>query len=147
MTKKEKLIWRLKEKPSAEGIARLVEQKVITAEEGREILFSESSPNAKAQEEEIKFLRELVDKLAVSRNKFVTIYETWHDYSPIYPRWYKRYEPIMVSYNNSSLKDNFSVSNNSNMIDAKSLSTGTNSTTSFSSIQGSINKLSSLNNK
>lgn len=73
MTKTEdekNLIWKMKDLPDAQDIAYLVEQKVITPEEGREILFSEKtdeeleSEKVAALEEQVKFLRGLVEKLS-----------------------------------------------------------------------------------
>lgn len=101
MTKKE-LRWRLKELPTAEGVAKLVEQGVISKEEGRQLLLSEvkydESKKIQALEEEVKFLRKLVDTLASKTNGYTTIYHEYHDWKPRYPWWYKQYEPIFVGY-------------------------------------------------
>jgi hypothetical protein len=100
MTKNEKknLIWRLKDQPTAEGIARLVETGVISSEQGYEILINESQTTKKelaAKEEEIKFLRELVDTLANKNNGWTTIVKEYRDYRPHYPTWYASYSPII----------------------------------------------------
>lgn len=101
MTKKE-LRWRLKELPTAEGVAKLVEQGVISKEEGRQLLLSEvkydESKKIQALEEEVKFLRKLVDTLASKTNGYTTIYHEYHDWKPRYPWWYKQYEPVFVGY-------------------------------------------------
>lgn len=39
--KKTELVWRLQEKPSGDVIGRLVERKIITEQEAKNILFSE----------------------------------------------------------------------------------------------------------
>jgi len=73
MTKK--LIWRLKEQPSTEALRGLVQDKVLTNEEAREILFSsveEQERDIESYKSEIKFLRELVEKLSDSRSQIVT---------------------------------------------------------------------------
>lgn len=81
MTKKEKedLVWRLKELPSAEGVARLVEQGVITADQARDILFSkpvEKNPDEenKALKEQVKFLQDMVERLINQRGSHFTPY-------------------------------------------------------------------------
>lgn len=67
MTKKETLKWRLGKLPSPDEVLSLVKDKIITQEEAREILFStekEEERDEASLKAEIKFLRELVDKLA-----------------------------------------------------------------------------------
>lgn len=59
--------WRLSELPTAGEVAELVDSEVITVEEAREILFSDTSSNdekVKALEEQIEFLQGLVKTLA-----------------------------------------------------------------------------------
>ena len=64
------LVWKLKDLPDATEIASLVEQQVITPEEGRKILFSEKTDEEieneqiAALKEQVKFLQNVVDKLA-----------------------------------------------------------------------------------
>lgn len=95
----EKLIWRLKEKPTAEGVAMLVENGVINRDEAREILFSESDKNKLLDlEEEVKFLRSLCDKLAAKNNSWPTIIREYREYTPNRPYWYKAYGPVMGIY-------------------------------------------------
>mgnify|MGYP001559140621 FL=1 len=65
MTKK--IIWRLKEQPSSESLRELVKDGILTKEEAREILFSQQEDTERDSESlkaEIKFLRELVEKLS-----------------------------------------------------------------------------------
>lgn len=65
MTKK--LIWRLGKLPSVEELQSLVKDKIITHDEAREILFSKEEVeerDKKSLETEIKFLRELIQKLS-----------------------------------------------------------------------------------
>lgn len=65
---KKKLIWRLRESPTSKTLIELIESKLLTKEEAREILFSSkeesSDRNLKSYQSEIKFLRELVEKLS-----------------------------------------------------------------------------------
>ena len=75
MTKK--LIWRLKEQPTSESLRELVSAGLLSKDEAREVLFStneEIERDAKSLEAEIKFLRELVDKLA--KNQTASVVET-----------------------------------------------------------------------
>ena len=67
MTTKMKLNWRLSKLPTPDEVRELVKDKVITQDEAREILFSQETEEERDKnslESEIKFLRELVDKLA-----------------------------------------------------------------------------------
>lgn len=95
MTKKEKLVWRLSKLPSSDEVRELVKDKIITQEEAREILFSQQDEvdrDVKSLESEVKFLRELVEKL--SQNDRVRIVETVEKVYVPYKRydWYKPYE-------------------------------------------------------
>ena len=65
MTKK--LIWRLGKLPSPDEVRELVKDKIITQDEARDILFNSETEEERDKESlksEIKFLRELVDKLS-----------------------------------------------------------------------------------
>ena len=65
--KNEKLVWRLSKLPTTEELRELVKDKIITQEEAREILFSTETKedrDSDSLKSEIKFLRELVDKLS-----------------------------------------------------------------------------------
>ena len=76
MTKKN-LKWRLSKLPTPDEVRELVKDKILTNEEAREILFSEEIENEKSSEDlkqEIKFLKELVEKL--SNNNRSQIIET-----------------------------------------------------------------------
>lgn len=87
MTKK--LIWRLKEQPSTESLRELVKDKILTNEEAREILFTsqeETERDVKSYQEEIKFLRDLIEKLS-DRNKIVEVVKEYHYTQP----WYQPY--------------------------------------------------------
>lgn len=96
--KKKDLKWRLTELPTGDEVASLVEQEVITKEEARELLFNEGedkSKKVKELEEEVKFLRELCDKLAAKSNGWTTIVREYHDYRPKYPVWYSSYGGVI----------------------------------------------------
>ena len=90
-----KIIWRLKEQPSSESLRELVKDSILTKEEAREILFSsetEEDRDKKSLESEIKFLRELVDKLSSNKLPGVVkvikeIQSSWEIWG-----WYKSYQ-------------------------------------------------------
>jgi len=96
MTKKEELVWRLGKLPNVEEITSLIANKIITQEEARDILFNkkiEEERDVKSLETEIKFLRDLVEKLSQSRSQIVEIikevktpYYQWQWYQP-YQKW------------------------------------------------------------
>jgi len=68
--KKTKLVWRLGERPTSEELRNLISDEIISKEEARKILFNEETQedrDKKSLEEEIKFLRKLVEKLSNSR--------------------------------------------------------------------------------
>ena len=74
MTTKKKMNWRLGKLPTPEEVRGLVCDKIITNEEAREILFreeEETERDVKSLEAEIKFLRDLVDKLSKNPSTIV----------------------------------------------------------------------------
>jgi two-component SAPR family response regulator len=67
--------WRLSKLPSVEELQSLVKDKIIIQEEARSILFNEvedGTRDVESFESEIKFLRELVDKLS-ERSRIVEV--------------------------------------------------------------------------
>lgn len=126
MTKKEnELLWRLKELPTGREIAELVAQEVITTDEARKLLFTEKQKveirqpeKEKALEEEVSFLRKVIDELASSKSGgYVTVYNKWKEYQPIYPIWYTSYTNIMsqaANYNGISTSNIGLLSSNIN---------------------------------
>ena len=86
MTKDKSLIWRLKELPTGDEVAQLVEQGVVTKQEARELLFKESLEQdkdieVKALTEQVKFLEKIVDQLSKGGVNGVS-------YTPVYPTRY-----------------------------------------------------------
>lgn len=102
MTKKQ-LNWRLKDLPDAVDVAELVDKKVITPEEARQLLFNEGKDEGKKfneLEEEVRFLRELCDKLAAKTSGgWTTVVHEYRDYSPKYPTWYRSYGTVINAIN------------------------------------------------
>ena len=144
MTKKT-LKWRLSDLPTGDEVASLVEQKVITAEEARDILFNEEKEDTNqvaALKEEVKFLRELVDTLATKHNGWMTIYHEYRELKPRYPVWYNTYEPLMQTYSSKPFGPTFTTTTgaigtvSSNTVNAVNL---------MSNSQQSMKGLSSLN--
>ena len=65
------LKWRFKELPSIEKLLELVKGEVITKEEAKQILFSTETEEERDKESlksEIKFLRDLVERLSANNN-------------------------------------------------------------------------------
>ncbi len=90
--KKDKIKWRLGKLPTPEQVSELVKADLITKEEAREILFNvetEETIEVEALKSEIKFLREIVDKLAEKSKISDTIKVVEHHYQT-YP-WYNQY--------------------------------------------------------
>ncbi len=97
------LKWRLSKLPTPDEVRELVKDKIITQEEARDILFSQVDERDKESlEEEIKFLRTLVDKLS---NKSQLIETIKYIEKPYYQyNWWKPYEVWCSSSNvNSSV--------------------------------------------
>lgn len=96
-----KLKWRLSKLPTPDEVRELVKDKIITQDEAREILFGqeqESEVNIESLEEEIKFLRKLVEKLSTGRSQIVeTIRYVEKPYTK-YP-WWNNYETWCMSAN------------------------------------------------
>ncbi len=66
-----KLVWRLKERPTAKSLQELVATSILTKEEAREILFSSENVEDRdkaSYESEIKFLRDTVELLSKKDN-------------------------------------------------------------------------------
>lgn len=95
MTKK--LTWRLSKLPTPDELRELVKDKIVTQDEARDILFNQEETEERDEaslKSEIKFLRELIDKLA-SKNQTKIVetireiekpYYKWHWYQP-YQNW------------------------------------------------------------
>jgi hypothetical protein len=100
MTKK--IIWRLREQPTAESLRELVKDTILTKEEARQILFNyetEDERDKKSLESEIKFLREIIEKLSTREEiiKTITIVEK----PKLDTNWYKPYQ-IWCNYTTPS---------------------------------------------
>jgi hypothetical protein len=93
MTKNTKLVWRLRESPTADKISLLVNTGILTKEEAREILLNQETKESRDMESlkfEIKFLRELVEKLS-DRSQIVEIIKEIK--VPYYRQdWWRPYE-------------------------------------------------------
>ena len=91
MTKK--IVWRLKEQPTSEMLRELVKDNILTKNEAREILFNleeQTDRDIESFKSEIKFLRELVEKLANPQKVVEIIREIekpWKPYCWWQPYW------------------------------------------------------------
>ena len=92
MTKKIK--WRLGDLPTPDELRGLVGDGLLTKEEAREILFSEeenTKRDEKSLEAEIKFLRELVERLSKNQQTVITTIREIERPYVRYP-WYQPYQ-------------------------------------------------------
>ena len=66
MTNTNNLVWRLQNKLSLDDIEKMLQLKIIDEKEAKELAFNsaEDASEIKALKEQVKFLKELVDKLA-----------------------------------------------------------------------------------
>lgn len=103
MTKKI-MKWRLGTLPSPDEVRELVKDSIITKEEAREILFNsedEIERDKKSLESEVKFLRELVEKLSNNnRTEIIKTIEIVEKPYVKYP-WFKQYDWYCASPNNT----------------------------------------------
>jgi hypothetical protein len=91
---KKKIIWRLANRPTPQEVINLNDSGLLSKEEAREILLSEETEEKVSEDSlksEIKFLREIVERL--SKGNQSTVIETiryiekpYHNYG-----WYKPY--------------------------------------------------------
>lgn len=128
MTKK--LKWRLSKLPTPDEVRELVKDKILTNEEAREILFSEEVESEKSADDlkqEIKFLKELVEKL--SNNNRSQIIETI--------RYIEKPYYIQPWYHNYGVWCNAGTSGLNSAVNSMSLSAGGN-TDLLSSMQNAI---------
>ncbi len=93
--KKKKITWRLSKLPAPDELRELVKDKIITQEEARGVLFKEveeieGDRDVKSFESEIKFLRELVEKLSKGNTQIIETIRTI-EVPYIRDRWYQPY--------------------------------------------------------
>jgi len=136
MTKK--LVWRLGKLPTALELAELVIEKIITKEEAREILFNQEDEvdrDKKSLESEIKFLRELAEKLSNSNStKIVEIIKRVEGPYYRYP-WYSPYTTWCSNVGTSAGVTYASSGNNSPLQELSSGSGGSGVTNQFTSLK------------
>lgn len=131
MTKR--LKWRLSRLPTPDELRELVKDKIITQEEAREILFSseeEGERDEKSLKDEIKFLRDLVEKLSTKSSIITTIREIEVPYRR--HGWYRPYDTWCdgTTYVNSLS----SLNNSSDTMALASLTTTASTNSAFSDI-------------
>lgn len=91
--KKEELKWRLEKLPTVNELSVLIEKKIITPEEAKEVLFTQEKKedrDKKSLKEEIRFLKKLVERLSENRTNII---QTIEKIQPTYidKRWYEPY--------------------------------------------------------
>ena len=87
------LKWRLGKLPTPDEVLKLVNDKLITKEEARDILFNEETEEVKSIDDlkqEIKFLKELIEKLG---NRSQIVEHIRYIEKPYYIQpWYQPYQ-------------------------------------------------------
>ena len=121
MKKEDKKIlkWRLSEKPSVTAIKELVDSKIITTEEARQIILEETEYNSKSFQEvldEIKVLRELVLKLSERESKeiikYIQLQSNWTSLPFRNDYWYQPYLNWCTSQSTLSSSAQIALSSN-----------------------------------
>ena len=104
---KTNLKWRLGKLPTPEEVLKLVNDKLITKEEARDILFNEETEQEVKDSDlksEIKFLREIIEKLSEKKTIVETIKVIENHYDKY--DWYRPYHywvsPNSITYCGSS---------------------------------------------
>lgn len=142
MTKK--LIWRLSKLPSVDELQSLVKDKLITQDEAREILFTNEEieeRDSKSLESEIKFLRELIDKLSTRSNVIETIkiikkpYIQYEWYTPYWSWCTTTNNPTLTYYSGSGTSCGTITSGNTSLTSASTSNTSATGASNFSSIK------------
>lgn len=88
----ETLKWRLSKLPTVDELTLLVDKKIITQDEAKKVLFNnetEEERDKKSLESEIKFLREVIEKLSDRSRIVETIKTVEHHYNS--QPWYTPY--------------------------------------------------------
>lgn len=111
---KTKLNWRLKDLPTGDEIATLVQQEVITKDEARELLFKDqeerdTDTEIKALKEQIKFLEQVVHNLSRGRTTTTFI-------PALQPYWYSTGTLVGKTYTTSTSGSLGAVTYNANSI-------------------------------
>ena len=127
--------WRLAKLPTPDDLRALVAEKIITVEEAREILISqetEEDRDKKSLQDEILFLRQLVQSLAAKGTIVQTIRTLPNEIMPwqVQP-WYKPYGQWVNAVGTQTVG-----SNTANTLYMSG--TGTSSLNSLSAVSGSI---------
>lgn len=125
-----KIKWRLKALPETHEIAHLVKEGILTKEEAREILISletDDDRDKKSLQDEIKFLRQLVESLSSSRSKIIeTIRYVEKPY--INQQWWPNYQFYCA---NDTAQNGLIATGTSNTVNALYTTTGSSNLVSF----------------
>ena len=118
------LKWRLSKLPTVDELLKLVSDKVITQEEAKEVLFNketESERDIESYKQEIKFLKEVIEKLG-DRSAIIQVVKEYVPHyinTPFYQPYY--YYATCGGNSTTTCDSNFSVtsggaSGNSNLV-------------------------------
>lgn len=91
MTKKTRnLTWKLEDLPSVDELAKLVDTKILTPEEAREIVLGDPESDKgkiKALEELVSFLQDTITELSKNKQTFIPIERTIYIDRTVRPYW------------------------------------------------------------
>lgn len=123
MTKKTMIKWRMGTLPSTQEVRELVADGILSKDEAREILFrseTEEDRDKVSLESEIKFLREMVEKL--SSQERTKIVEVIREVKTPYVRydWYKPYDIWCYATTNATSGNYTLTASNTDMVGAGS---------------------------
>lgn len=106
------LKWRLGKLPTSDEVIKLLNEKIITKEEAKEILFNvetESQRDIESYKQEVKFLKEVIEKLA-DKNSIVQVVKEYipqYITQPFYqPYYYWTYPTTTWTTTSASLNTN-----------------------------------------
>lgn len=140
MSKTTKTKWRLSELPTPSELTELVTAGILTKEEAREILISletDEERDKKSLQGEIKFLRELVEKLSSNRRADI-IREIQVIEKPYYRQpWFQPYYSYVNAVGSATMTASTTAGGSNNLIvSGTGSSSGTNAL--YSSTSGTL---------
>lgn len=107
------LKWRLKGAPTLEDVTTMLDKGIISKDEARQILFSELDKDGvnKAKDEQIEFLKDIIDRL--SKQPPQVVWNYIQKFTPSYGWGYGTYtSPVILCSSVGALANNASTSGN-----------------------------------
>lgn len=105
-TNTKNLTWKLKELPSVDELAKLVDTKILTPEEAREIVLGDPESDKgkiKALEELVSFLQETITEMSKNKQTFVPVERTIYIDRSVRPYWDRYWLSTSKTLNDSGV--------------------------------------------